>query len=53
MYQILIVENKIEYENTFQDDIITIIVPDLHARVDFLPNLLDLKLNINDKQITV
>ena len=38
---------------TFQDDIITIIVPDLHARVDFLPNLLDFKLNINDKQITV
>ena len=35
----------------FKDDITTIIVPDLHARVDFIPSLLDFKLEIHPDPI--
>ena len=31
----------------FQDNITTIIVPDLHARVDFIPSLLDFKTEVS------
>ena len=37
----------------FQDDITTIIIPDLHARVDFIPNLLDFQLDFNNKTLSI